>query len=66
MTACCCSKRQRASAAALGLLFHLTSGADLRSPGKLEGYLGKAGFSAPKRTRIRRLPDQAPFQARAL
>lgn len=57
---------QRASAAALGLFFHLTSGADLHSPEELAGYLREAGFSAPKRTRIRRIPDQGLYQAQAV
>jgi 2-polyprenyl-3-methyl-5-hydroxy-6-metoxy-1,4-benzoquinol methylase len=59
------SRRQRASAAALGLLFHLTSGADLHSPDELAGYMTEAGFSAPKRTKIRRIPDQDLYQATA-
>ena len=60
------ARRQRASAAALGLLFHLTSGADLHSPEELTGYMTEAGFSAPKRTRIRRIPDQDLYQSSAL
>jgi 2-polyprenyl-3-methyl-5-hydroxy-6-metoxy-1,4-benzoquinol methylase len=60
------SKRQRASASALGLLFHLTSGADLHSPDELAGYFTEAGFSAPKRTRARRIPDQDLYQAQAV
>lgn len=60
------AKRQRASAAALGLFFHLTSGADLHSPEELAGYLKDAGFDSPKRTRVRRIPDQDLFQARAV
>jgi ubiquinone/menaquinone biosynthesis C-methylase UbiE len=59
-------KRQRASAAALGLLFHLTSGADLHSPGELADYMREAGFSTPKRTKIRRIPDQDLYQAEAV
>jgi len=59
------AKRQRASAAALGLLFHLTSGADLHSRSELAEYLRGAGFETPKRTRIRRIPDQDLYQARA-
>jgi 2-polyprenyl-3-methyl-5-hydroxy-6-metoxy-1,4-benzoquinol methylase len=58
--------RQRASAAALGLFFHLTSGADLHSPAELAGYLREAGFDAPKRRRIRRIPDQELIQAQAV
>jgi hypothetical protein len=60
------AKRQRGSAAALGLLFHLTSGADLHSPGELAGYMREAGFSKPKRTKIRRIPDQGLYQAQAV
>jgi 2-polyprenyl-3-methyl-5-hydroxy-6-metoxy-1,4-benzoquinol methylase len=57
------ARRQRASAAALGLLFHLTSGADLHSPQDLSDYLTEAGFGAPARTKIRRIPDQDLYQA---
>ena len=57
------SRRQRASAASLGLLFHLTSAADLHSPAELAQYMRDAGFDAPKRTRIRRIPDQDLYQA---
>jgi 2-polyprenyl-3-methyl-5-hydroxy-6-metoxy-1,4-benzoquinol methylase len=60
------AKRQRASAAAVGLLFHLTSGADLHSPDELAGFFSDAGFSAPKRTKVRRIPDQDLFQAQAV
>ncbi len=56
----------RASAAALGLFFHLTSGADLHSPAELAGYLREAGFGAPRRVKIRRIPDQALYQATAV
>jgi hypothetical protein len=59
-------KRQRASAAAIGMLFHLTSGADLHSPAELAGYMREAGFSEPKRTRVRRIPDQGLYQAKAV
>jgi hypothetical protein len=58
-------KRQRASAAAIGMLFHLTSGADLHSPDDLARYMREAGFSTPKRTKIRRIPDQDLSQAKA-
>jgi 2-polyprenyl-3-methyl-5-hydroxy-6-metoxy-1,4-benzoquinol methylase len=60
------AKRQRASAAALGLFFHLTSGADLYSPDELAAFFSEAGFSAPKRAKIRRIPDQELFQAQAI
>ena len=60
------ARRQRASAAALGLLFHLTSGADLHTPAELARYMREAGFGEPRRVKIRRIPDQALFQASAL
>jgi cyclopropane fatty-acyl-phospholipid synthase-like methyltransferase len=60
------AKRQRASAAGLGLFFHLTSGADLPSPDELVGWFAEAGFSAPKLTKVRRIPDQRLYQARAV
>ncbi len=60
------AKGQRGSAAALGLLFYLTSGADLHSPGELSDYMREAGFSKPKRTKIRRIPDQDLYQAQAV
>jgi hypothetical protein len=59
------ARRQRSSAAALGLLFHLTSAADLHSPGELADFMREAGFGAPKRTKIRRIPDQDLYQATA-
>ena len=60
------SARQPASAATLGLFFHLTSGADLPDPGVLSEQLREAGFERPRRTRIRRIPDQDLYQARAV
>jgi 2-polyprenyl-3-methyl-5-hydroxy-6-metoxy-1,4-benzoquinol methylase len=60
------ARRQRASASALGMLFHLTSGADLHSPGELTTYMREAGFSEPKRIKVRRIPDQDLYQAAAV
>jgi 2-polyprenyl-3-methyl-5-hydroxy-6-metoxy-1,4-benzoquinol methylase len=60
------ARRQRASAAALGLFFHLTSGADLPTPAGLIDAMRTAGFGAPGRTKIRRIPDQALYQATAV
>jgi hypothetical protein len=57
---------QTASAASLGLFFHLTSGADLPDPSELSEHLREAGFGAPRRTRIRRIPDQDLYQAVAV
>lgn len=58
--------RQSASAATLGMLFHLTSGADLHSPQELADWLRASGFGEPTRTRLRRIPDQALLQASAI
>jgi SAM-dependent methyltransferase len=58
--------RQRASAAAGGLFFHLTSGADLPDPAELARLLERAGFDRPRRTKIRRIPDQDLYQATAV
>lgn len=60
------AKEQRASAAGLGLFFHLTSGADLPSPNELGVAFREAGFSEPRRTKVRRIPDQGLYQARAV
>jgi 2-polyprenyl-3-methyl-5-hydroxy-6-metoxy-1,4-benzoquinol methylase len=57
--------RQRLSAAGLGLLFHLTSGADLHGPQEMADYMKQSGFGVPKRTKIRRIPDQDLYQAQA-
>jgi hypothetical protein len=35
------------------------------SPDELAGYMTEAGFSAPKRTKIRRIPDQDLYPATA-
>lgn len=56
----------RASSAALGLFFHLTSGADLYSRAEMGELMSAAGFSAPKPTRVRRIPDQDLLQASAI
>ncbi|MHB1468279.1 MAG: methyltransferase [Solirubrobacteraceae bacterium] len=57
--------RQSASAATLGMLFLLTSGGDLPDPAELDARLRDAGFSAARHTRLRRIPDQALYQATA-
>jgi ubiquinone/menaquinone biosynthesis C-methylase UbiE len=59
-------ERETATAATLSLFFHLTSGADLYSPGELAGFFAESGFSEPKLTKIRRIPDQGLYQGRAV
>src|ERR1700733_12181072 len=56
------AKRQRPPSATLELFFSLPSGADVHSPDELPAYFAEAGFDAPKRTRVRRIPDQALYQ----
>ncbi|MHB1538944.1 MAG: methyltransferase [Solirubrobacteraceae bacterium] len=58
--------RQTASAATLGMLFLLTSGADLPDPIELRERLRDAGFGSMRRVRLRRIPDQALYQATAI
>jgi len=58
-------RRPRASAAYLGLFFHLTSGSDLYRPEQLTVLLEEAGFERVRRSRVRRIPDQDLYQARA-
>lgn len=57
--------RPRASASAFRLFFHLTSGADILSRAELLGCLERAGFVQPKRLRVRSMPDQSLYQAKA-
>lgn len=48
----------------LGLFFHLTSGADVRSDAELRGYLAEAGFAPPRATGLLRIPAQTLYVAR--
>ncbi|MER7395312.1 class I SAM-dependent methyltransferase [Streptomyces sp. NPDC000151] len=57
--------RPDAAASCLGLLFHLTSGASLYSPGQLTEWLRDAGFTPPRRTPLRRIPAQSLYAATA-
>jgi ubiquinone/menaquinone biosynthesis C-methylase UbiE len=52
-----------ASAATFALFFHLTSGADVLSERELAAHLQTAGFSAPKRTDVRSIPDYRLYTA---
>jgi hypothetical protein len=49
--------------AALGLFFHLTSGAATYAPSELAAWLAGAGFEPPKRIPIRRNPAQTLYRA---
>ncbi|MDP8956480.1 MAG: methyltransferase domain-containing protein [Actinomycetota bacterium] len=48
----------------LGLFFFLTSGTSTYTPDDLQSWLGDAGFSEPKRRRIKRIPGQTLYTAR--
>ncbi len=52
------------AAAFLGLFFFLTSAAGTYSPDELRGWLREAGFSEPRRVKIRRIPSQTLYEAR--
>jgi cyclopropane fatty-acyl-phospholipid synthase-like methyltransferase len=49
---------RRASAAAnfLGLFVYLSSGSQVHTPAQLRGWLREAGFGAPRRVRVLRIP----------
>ena len=55
----------RASAATFSLFFRLTSGAEIHSHDDLARFFADAGFEKPRRLRIRKVPDQSLYQARA-
>src|SRR5947209_7223371 len=59
-------RRPRASASFFRLFFHPTSGADIYSREQLAEFLAQAGFGAPRRRRVRSIPDQALYQAEAI
>ena len=56
---------RRASAAAnfLGLFVYLGSGSRVYTPAQLSGWLREAGFGAPRRKRVLRIPGQALYVA---
>jgi hypothetical protein len=58
------ARRQSAAANFLGLFFYLSSGAQVYTPGQLHGWLREAGFSAPRRIPVLRIPGQALYVAR--
>jgi SAM-dependent methyltransferase len=57
-------RRQSAAANVLGLFVYLSSGSQVHTPAELRGWLRDAGFGAPRRTRILRIPGQAMYVAR--
>jgi SAM-dependent methyltransferase len=55
------SRRTSAAANVLGLFVYLSSGAQVHTPERLYGWLREAGFGAPRRVRILRIPGQAMY-----
>ena len=50
------SRRTAAAGNFLGLFVYLSSGSQVNTPAQLNGWLREAGFSAPRRIRILRIP----------
>jgi cyclopropane fatty-acyl-phospholipid synthase-like methyltransferase len=55
------SRRTSAQANVLGLFMYLSSGSQVHTPDRLYGWLRDAGFGAPRRIRILRIPGQAMY-----
>ena len=57
---------RRASAAAnfLGLFVYLSSGSQVHTPAQLRGWLREAGFGAPRRVRVLRIPGLSLYVVR--
>jgi 2-polyprenyl-3-methyl-5-hydroxy-6-metoxy-1,4-benzoquinol methylase len=55
------SRRASAAANFLGLFVYLSSGAQVHTPTELRGWLAEAGFGAPRRIPILRIPGQAMY-----
>lgn len=58
------SRRTAAAANVLGLFVYLSSGSQVHPPALLYSWLSEAGFGAPRRIRIRRIPGQAMYIVR--
>ena len=58
------SYRKSAAANFLAMFVYLSSGSQVFTPAQLHGWLREAGFAAPRRVRILRIPGQAMYVAR--
>ena len=58
------SHRKSAAANFLAMFVYLSSGAQVYTPAQLRGWLTRAGFPAPRRLSISRIPGQALFVVR--
>lgn len=54
-------RRTAAAASFLGLFVYLSSGSQVNTPARLYSWLREAGFGAPRRIRILRIPGQAMY-----
>jgi 2-polyprenyl-3-methyl-5-hydroxy-6-metoxy-1,4-benzoquinol methylase len=57
------ARRAPAAANFLGLFVYLSSGSRVYTPAQLRGWLREAGFGAPRRKRVLRIPGQALYVA---
>ncbi len=55
------SRRASAAANVLGLFMYLSSGSQVHTPDRLDGWLRDAGFGQPRRIPILRIPGQAMY-----
>jgi 2-polyprenyl-3-methyl-5-hydroxy-6-metoxy-1,4-benzoquinol methylase len=55
------ARRRSAAANFLGMFVYLSSGSQVHTPAELHGWLREAGFGAPRRIRMRRIPGQALY-----
>lgn len=54
-------RRESAAANFLGLFVYLSSGSQVHTPAQLRGWLREAGFGAPRKIRVLRIPGQAMY-----
>src|SRR5215472_16464828 len=59
-------RRKSAAANFLGLFVYLSSGSSVHTPAQLREWLREAGFGAPRKIRILRIPGQAMYVVRKL
>jgi SAM-dependent methyltransferase len=59
-------RRKSAAANFLGLFVYLSSGSSVHTPAQLREWLREAGFGAPRKIRILRIPGQAMYAVRKL
>jgi ubiquinone/menaquinone biosynthesis C-methylase UbiE len=56
-------RRAAALADSLSLFVYLSSGSQVHTPGQLHAWFAEAGFAAPRRIRVLRIPGQAVYVA---